>query len=60
MKSFKSTNNLLHWGIDCFGVGPTKNAKTGVKGLKIALIHPRFNHSSSLVGDAKQEKVVWD
>ena len=55
MKSFKSANNLLHWRIDCFGLGATTNAKRGVKGLKIALIHPIFDHSTSLVGDEKRE-----
>lgn len=59
MKSFKFTNNLLHWRIDCFGLEPTMNAKRGVKCLKIALIHPLFNHSTSLVGDEKQEKVSF-
>ena len=61
MKSFKFTNNLLHWRIDCFGLEATMNAKRGVKGLKIALIHPLFSHSTSLVGDEKQEKLslVW-
>ena len=57
MKSFKFTNNLLHWRIDCFGLEATMNAKRGVKGLKIALIHPPFNHSSPLVGDEKREKM---
>ena len=56
MKSFKFTNNLLNWRIDCFGLGASTNAKRGVKGLKIALIHPPFNHWTSLVGDEKQEK----
>ena len=57
MKSFKFTNNLLHWRIDCFGLEATMNAKRGVKGLKIALIHPLLNHSTSLGGDEKQQKV---
>ena len=35
------------------------NAKRGVKGLKIALIHPLFSHSTSLVGDEKQEKLSF-
>lgn len=43
MKSFKSTNNLVHWKIDCFGLGASTNTKRGVKGLKIALIHSPFN-----------------
>ena len=60
MKSFKSANNLRHWRIDCFGLGATTNAKRGVKGLKIALIHPAFNHLTSLVGDEKQGNLLGD